>query len=367
MKRLMIDGAEQKFVNDFKTAGGQSIETAATQAAAAFPKAGGTLTGDVETQNAKDLDTVIDNADAGNIGKDTPLAFSGDVDTININGFTSVDSSATNIPLSESGSLVTSVLTALAATQIFSSITSDRAFIRRKLTTWLQWKEIYSAANTGIVTFDDTLNGTTDELALGNSVSPDVSKADFSSNNVTSSTDVRFLNNNGVVGSITKSGTATFYNTASDPRLKTFKGKLSDDAINDRFNLLFDAYDTFNWKSDPDGKLVVGFNAHKAIDNGLDMCIEGNGPRDLDLKTIYDTTPAVFENQEQQVLYKSGDKKGQPRFNTDKTPMMETVIVETKAAVEHEVSPALIDESKAVTILLAKIEQLERRLSALEG
>jgi len=43
---------------------------------------------------------------------------------------------------------------------------------------------------------------------------------------------------------------------------------------------------------------------------------------------------------------------------------METVSVEVEAAIEHKVTPAGVDQSKAVPILLAKIEQLERRLTA---
>jgi len=65
---------------------------------------------------------------------------------------------------------------------------------------------------------------------------------------------------------------------------------------------------------------------------------EGEGSRDLALGDVYKTDEAEL------------DEDGN----------------EIKAAVEHKVSPAGVDQSKAVPILLAKIEQLERRLKALE-
>jgi hypothetical protein len=109
---------------------------------------------------------------------------------------------------------------------------------------------------------------------------------------------------------------------------------------------------------------VWGFDAHATIDAGLDMGSEGEGPRDLNLGDVYETTPAVFEDKEQPVVYKTGEKKGEQKLYADGEPVMETVQVEITAAIEKKVSPAGVDQSKAVPILLAKIEQLERRLTA---
>ena len=128
---------------------------------------------------------------------------------------------------------------------------------------------------------------------------------------------VTFTNGNGLVGSIQTAASATSFVTSSDPRLKSFSGKPSDTDINDKFALLFDSFDTFNWKSDLDGSLVWGFNAHTCIDNGLDMGTEGEGPRTSQLG--------------------------------------------------GGITPAGVDQSKAVPILLAKIEQLERRIATLEA
>jgi len=146
-----IDGAGQKFVNDFKTAGDQSIETAANQAAAALPKSGGALTGSVTTQNAKDLDTVIDNADAGNIGKDD-LGASGlttDADTNLGAGFNFYDSAAPSLPIVD-GCYMLSLPSQFAALFAQITITSndDRAYFRRNNSAL--WQEFLHTGNTTV-------------------------------------------------------------------------------------------------------------------------------------------------------------------------------------------------------------------------
>lgn len=147
-----------------------------------------------------------------------------------------------------------------------------------------------------------------------------------------------FINPNGTVGSIQTSGTATLYNTSSDPRMKDFYefGPNFDDEVNNMFASLWSTFRLFRWKNDPDGEMVWGFDAHAVIDAGLDMGAEGEGPRDLNIGDVYKT-----ENV----------KKSDGSIEK----------------IEHKVSPAGVDQSKAVPILLAKIEQLERRLSALES
>lgn len=173
-----------------------------------------------------------------------------------------------------------------------------------------------------------------------------------------------FYNPNGEVGSIKTSGTATSFNTSSDPRLKNFVEAPTDSEINAMFALLHSCARLFRWKNDPDGEAVWGFDAHACVDAGLDIGSEGEGPRNLSLGDVYNVIAAVIEPQEVQVLYKTGEKKGEARLNTDGSPMMETVDVVVKEAIEEKVSPAGVDQAKAVPILLAKIEQLERRLVA---
>lgn len=240
-----------------------------------------------------------------------------------------------------------------------------------------QVDDVVTAGNNASVTGSDTLlhDGNIGSAEFDVSPTPGVlstalgrtagSVSNFSSRiETTSVTHWQFLNPNGVIGAISTAGTTTTYAVSSDPRLKDFKGQPTDDAIDAEFNKLFSCFDTFNWKNDPTGQLVWGFNAHACIDANLDMGVEGQGSREADLGEIYNTIPAVIEPREVQVLYKTGDKKGEPRLNADSSPMMETVDVEVTPEIDERVSPAGVDQAKAVPILLAKIEQLERRLVA---
>lgn len=192
------------------------------------------------------------------------------------------------------------------------------------------------SGNTGNAVFDgSTPDGTIDEVSLGGSPVP----LRIARDTTASATQVQFINPNGAVGTISTTGSTTSYSVSSDPRLKDFKGQPSDDVINSEFDKLFGCFDTFNWKNDLEGQLVWGFNAHLCIDAGLDMGTEGQGPRDLVLGDVYDTVPAEL------------DEDGN----------------EIKPPIDLRVSPAGIDQAKAVPILLAKLEQLERRLKAVEG
>lgn len=226
------------------------------------------------------------------------------------------------------------------------------------------WAKQLSDKNIGGASFDQTrtVDGTIRELVMGIVTSTAI--AQFAAESTAAISLVSFTNTNGIVGSISTSGTSTAYNVSSDPRLKDFKGPPVDETIDIEFNKLFGCFDTFNWKNDPEGQLVWGFNAHACIDAGLDIGTEGQGSRELSLGDVYNTIPAVIEPRDVQVLYKTGDKKGQPRFNADGSPMMETVDVEVTPEIKERVSPAGVDQAKAVPILLAKIEQLERRLLA---
>lgn len=184
----------------------------------------------------------------------------------------------------------------------------------------------------------------------------------------TGSEDAEAFNNpNGQVGSISLTANATAYNVSSDPELKHFKQAPTDEMINSKFNDLFDSFRVFNWKTDPDGDLVWGFDAWVAVDNKCGIGTDRRGPRESAIGEVYNVVPAVIEQQEVQVVYKSGDKEGELRFNADNSPMMETADVVVEEEIEEKVTPAGVDQAKAVPILLAKIEQLERRLKTLEG
>tara|TARA_R110000764_G_scaffold71200_1_gene146824 strand:+ start:1093 stop:2076 length:984 start_codon:yes stop_codon:yes gene_type:complete len=312
------------------------------------------------------IDTVLDNASASGIGKLSAQSTTDWDNTLSC-GFFRGNPGVTGAPeptLAFTGA--TFSFDGNTSAQILSQAgVGGKFFVRSKSTTWNSWNELYHTGNTGNVVFGESrpAGGESDKINFtpsngnGNEVTVNTTTTGLRNNFV-------FYNPNGVVGSISTSGTATAYNTSSDPRLKDFSAAPSDTDIDSKFNDLFGAFRTFNWKSDPTGDLVWGFDAHATIDAGLDVGSEGEGPRELALGDVYNTTPAVFEDQEVPLLYKSGERLGQPRFDSEGVALTETVSVEVTAAIEHKVSPAGVDQSKAVPILLAKIEQLERRLVA---
>lgn len=194
------------------------------------------------------------------------------------------------------------------------------------------WYLNFSTKNLGTVVADSaSVNGSQDAVKFRS----DKGGVDFSNDTTSGVNPITFFNPNGAVGSISTSGTATSYNTSSDPRLKTpVPGALSDADINAKFNALLSTFLRFHWINDPNGPEVWGFDAHAVIDAGLDMGTEGEGPRESELGDEYE--PAVYDGDE----------------------------LVTPAKV---VTPAGVDQAKAVPILLQKIAQLESRLAVLEG
>lgn len=300
------------------------------------------------------LEQINDDADAGNIGKSTVSSFSGDLDTLLSNGFFGIEAGATNNPSGTIGSLLVNVSVSGLLTQTFVTGQSPLSMhIRRFQGSWQTWEEIYHTGNTGVATFQQTvpLTGAETEIAI----SPTYTSRQmvFSAPSTGTVTRLQFQNANGEVGSISTLASATSYATTSDPRLKDFEAELpTDNEVNNRFDALFSCFKTFNWKADPTGDIVWGFDAHACIDAGLDMGVEGEGSRALDLGDVYDIIPA--ETKDVPILDEDGNDTGK----------VETV--ETKAAIELKVSPAGVDQSKAVPILLAKIEQQDRLLAELE-
>jgi len=181
---------------------------------------------------------------------------------------------------------------------------------------------ILHSGNTGAAVFAEAFSATpANEVLISPSSGAGVGNITHKTTGTTAEELISFVNGNGLIGGVVVSGTATAYNTSSDPRLKSFKELPSDDSIDKKFKELYSTFRVFNWKTDPNGVLVWGHDAHACIDAGLGMASEGRGSRDAELGDI-----------EKGVL----------------------------------VTPAGVDQSKAVPILIAKIEQLERRLKALE-
>lgn len=296
------------------------------------------------------IDTVLDNADAGNIGKGEMLTIATDLDTVLVNGTARASSATLNVPFSGDFDVVTSRSSALVATQTaysWATAGAIRIFSRTNRGGWSPWQELYHTGNTGALGFSDTAP---DGTGFGFFVRTNTGGANIENNVTTNKFALSFYNPNGSVGNISTNGTVTAYNTSSDPRLKDFAIAPTDSAINTEFNKVFSCFRTFNWKNDPQGALVWGFDAHACIDAGLDMGSEGEGPRNLSIGDVYETTPAVTESR---VVM---DADGNP------TTEIEEVIV--TPAIDKKVTPAGVDQGKITSVLLAKIEQLERRLTA---
>lgn len=176
-----------------------------------------------------------------------------------------------------------------------------------------------------------------------------------------SSTHLAFYNPNGQVGTITTNGTATAYNVSSDPRLKDFLPLPEDSEVNTEWEKAKGTLAKFTFKADPT-KEVYGFDAHKAVDAELKCGLgsEGEGPRDAELGSVYDTTEEEYTESELVV-----DENGDAILDEEGNEQYQDV---TKTrTIEHKVTPAGVDQAKLVPLLMLKIDQLERRLSALEG
>lgn len=306
------------------------------------------------------IDQVLDDADNGSIGK-TISSLSSDLNLIGVSGFNHTNGSSNTPSSFDNGEVVhLAGINSTFASQLAFDHGNDNAHFRTlNGNVWQPWQELYHTGNTGFIDFSDANpSGNQTRFALTQATIRN------SRSGIGGAPHMELFNDNGQVGSISTSGTATAYNTSSDPRLKDFSAAPSDELINSEFNSLFDCFRVFNWKTDPTGDLVWGFDAHECIDKNTNIGSEGEGPRELALGDVYNTTPAVFEDQEVPLLYKSGERLGQPRFDSEGVALTETVSVEVTAEIEHKVSPAGVDQSKAVPILLAKIEQLERRLVA---
>lgn len=128
-----------------------------------------------------------------------------------------------------------------------------------------------------------------------------------------------FWNPNGAVGSIRTSGSTTTYLTSSDPRLKTEFQEFTAEEIKETIGNLAQCVGKFSWLSN--NQQIVGFNAHKVLDiNGLgsEIASDGEGGRDSKIGEKY-----IDDNGE-----------------------------------EKRVSPASIDNSKAVPYLIAAVNYL---------
>jgi hypothetical protein len=151
---------------------------------------------------------------------------------------------------------------------------------------------------------------------------------------------IEFANNNGVVGKITTSGSATTYSTSSDYRLKTDAQPMTGASA--RVQALKPV--NFEWLSD--GTRVDGFIAHEAQEV-VPEC--ATGTKDAMMDEEYEVTPAVLD---------------------DEGKVVTEAVMGTRNVPDYQG----IDQSKLVPLLtaalqeaLAKIDALEARLTTLEA
>jgi len=325
-----------------------------------------------DTLTSAQANTILTDADASNVGKSTPTV-SADADaettfTLKIVGSSWIGSPYSGVDGSNQGKLLNLPTNAsnLYETQLFFGINDadDTLKTRRKNNgVWdSSWHSYYHDGNVGNTTFNAPApTAGTYQVNISRS---GLGLIEISNLTTVPTTNMLFYNPNGAVGSITTSGTATSYNTASDNRLKTVLGKPTDADIDAKFDAIYNTFTTFDWVNGSNTQPVWGFLAHDVIDAGLDFGSEGEGDRALAIGDVYE--PAVYKDvtTEQPVFYKTGAKKGEPKLDADGNQLTETVTTQELVTPEKVVTPAGVDQSKVVPYLVAKIEQLERRLIA---
>ena len=143
-----------------------------------------------------------------------------------------------------------------------------------------------------------------------------------------------FYNGNGAVGNVTSSGSATAYNTSSDYRLK--ENVVAMSGATERLKQLNPS--RFNFIADAD-TTVDGFLAHE-VQAVVPEAITGT--KDAMRDEEYEVTPAVLD---------------------DDGNVTTEAVMGTRSVPDYQG----IDQSKLVPLLVATIQELEARLTALEN
>jgi hypothetical protein len=156
--------------------------------------------------------------------------------------------------------------------------------------------------------------------------------------NLTSARDLMHFNNgNGLVGKIQTSGSSTSFITSSDYRLK--ENVDYDWDATTRLKQLKPA--RFNFIIDSDNTLVDGFIAHE-VSSVVPEAVLGS------------------KDAMKQILYTSADAETQGESPTKE-------IGDFKEFHSTDIDPQGIDQSKLVPLLVKTIQELEARITALEG
>ena len=213
--------------------------------------------------------------------------------------------------------------------------------------------KVYELSQSGNASFTGNIQtGTPSVTNNGQAINADGTRNSYRSGTALS-THNAFNNDNGTVGSIKTTGTATQFNTSSDPRLKTEFKKPTKTQTWAKFKAIFESFGIFQFKTEPD-KDIWGFDAHKIIDKTGDIGSEGNGDRSLELGSLI--SEAKYETIDIPAVLDEDGKELEPAKTEEK------LIKEAEY-----VTPAGVDQSKVVPYLVACIEDLRKRIEVLES
>jgi hypothetical protein len=163
----------------------------------------------------------------------------------------------------------------------------------------------------------------------------------------------QFYKDSSTVGSITVTSTSSSYNTSSDYRLKENVVPLT--GATERVKQLNPT--RFNFIADAD-TTVDGFLAHEVADV-VPEAITGtkDGMRDEE----YEVTPAVYEDV---VIPAVLDEEGnEVEAERTEQQLVSEAVMGTRSVPDYQG----IDQSKLVPLLVATIQELEARITALES
>jgi hypothetical protein len=183
----------------------------------------------------------------------------------------------------------------------------------------------------------------------------------FSRNTTSGATQVNFGNPNGVVGTISTTGTSTSYNTSSDYRLK--ENVTADWDATTRLKQLNPV--RFNFIADAD-TTVDGFLAHEVQDI-VPEAISGtkDGMRDEEYQVSAATgdiyTPATDDVDE--VIHSTDVERPEELAEGQQWRETTAAVMGTRSVPDYQG----IDQSKLVPLLVKTIQELEARITALEA
>jgi len=173
------------------------------------------------------------------------------------------------------------------------------------------------------------------------------------------STHVNFINDNGVVGTIKTTGTATQFNTSSDYRLK--ENVVTDWDATTRLKQLKPS--RFNFIADAD-KTVDGFLAHEVSSIVPEAIAGTKDETETKTNVVLDANGSIMNEGVSEATWNASktksdrdDESGIAQYPSDST------WVASKVVPVHQ----SIDQSKLVPLLVKTIQELEARITTLEG